>query len=117
MKSAGYYVIAALLVLASLPIYWAILHAGDRPVSGVPAHVGLASAARESSSTVSHKVLTADEAAAMAGLTSGRAKCIRGVVYRTYDHVIEPWPGGVRCLAAPGVTEGRTVGVVMTGTP
>jgi hypothetical protein len=30
-------------------------------------------------------------------LSKGRAKCVAGIVYRTYDHVIEPWPGNIRC--------------------
>lgn len=45
----------------------------------------------------------ANELAASKAISERRAKCVNGVVYRTYDHVIEPWPGDVRCFAAEGV--------------
>ncbi|SKB73658.1 hypothetical protein [Luteibacter sp. 22Crub2.1] len=112
MKSGVYYALTALLVLASVPIYWAIWHRSfgvpsPRPESSSRVVVRPVSERRAS--------LTWGEAAAMHALEARRAKCIAGVVYRTYDHVIEPWPGGVRCVAPYGVSDGPTVGVVMTG--
>jgi hypothetical protein len=59
-----------------------------------------------------HQVLsmTADEQSAMDAMERHDAKCVEGVVYRTYGHVIEPWPGHVRCAEFGG-----SFGVFLSG--
>ncbi|KJV34843.1 hypothetical protein [Luteibacter yeojuensis] len=39
----------------------------------------------------------ANISAALDALSDGRATCVAGVVYATSGHVIEPWPGHIRC--------------------
>jgi len=92
MRGAGAYVVAGLLVLASVPICMKVYERYDAavpvPSQGVATHP---SAVRDKF------VMTQDEISALDAITHGRAKCVWGVVYRTSDHVIEPWPGHVTC--------------------
>jgi len=103
MKAAGHYAFAGLLLLASVPIYRYILahrvEAGSAvaaPVVAVrlPEAVPYVDCRVASSAECSERVNAAN---AYAALREGRAKCVAGVVYRTADHVIEPWPGNVSC--------------------
>lgn len=104
MKHAGQYALAGLLVLATVPIYHFILthRAQGDPVASVP--VRAVHSTPEPPSYVDCRVVSSAEcsqlvntANAFAALREGRAKCVAGVVYRTADHVIEPWPGKVAC--------------------
>jgi len=114
MRSTGLYVLAALLTLATVPIYRYIYHRAARPDSSVEVSPKVPSAAPAHRRMV---YMTPDEASAFEALNKHRAKCVEGVVYRTYDHVIEPWPGHVLCFAPEGVLDGPLVGVGATGHP
>jgi len=94
MRPSGYYVIAGLLVLASLPIYWYIYLRAVRPDNLEASHVD----APHSVSVSRRFYMTPNEVSAFRAIVAGRARCVAGVVYRTSDHVIEPWPGRVRCV-------------------
>lgn len=113
MRPSGHYVIAGLLVLASLPIYYYVYRRAVRPDVILPARV--VPKPKPGSASSDRVFMTHDEAAALDALGRHRAKCVEGVVYRIYDHVIEPWPGGVRCFAPVGVMDGPMVGVSATG--
>lgn len=94
MRPSAYYVIAGLLVLASLPIYRYIYLRAVRPDVPAPPSV---TASRARAPVPSSRFVSLVQAEAAAAMRSGRAKCVAGVVYRTADHVIEPWPGHVQC--------------------
>lgn len=94
---AGYaYLLAAGLVLATVPVYRFILHHRAASASHLAVPVSVPVGYRQS------PVYSKAESEADAALMSRRARCVAGVVYRTYDHVIEPWPGNVRCEGDPG---------------
>lgn len=114
MRSTGLYVLAALLTLATVPIYRYIYHRAARPDSSVEVLRKTPPAAPVHSRML---YMTPDESSALEALNKHRAKCVGSVVYRTYDHVIEPWPGHVRCLAPEGVLDGPQVSVGATGHP
>jgi hypothetical protein len=104
MKATGYYVLAGVLVLATVPIYRFILNRGAQaePVTAVahwPAAVSASPAYLDCDRTPadSNCVALANWREAEVALRAGRAKCVAGVVYRTSGHVIEPWPGQVAC--------------------
>lgn len=94
MRPTGYYVIAGLLVLASLPIYRYIYLRAARPDDPAPSS---ATASRAPTPVLPTRFVSLVQAEATAAMRAGRAKCVAGVVYRTADHVIEPWPGHVQC--------------------
>jgi len=112
MRNGGAYVVAGLLVLASVPIYMKVYERySDGAVNAavpVPPQVAVAHppAVRDKF------VMTRDESNALNAITHGKAKCVWGVVYRTSDHVIEPWPGHVTCMSD---TAGNFYGVSATG--
>lgn len=95
MRPSGYYVIAGLLVLASLPIYRYVYLRTVRPNVVESSQVDRP---RPVVSGSRRLYMTPNEVSAFRAIVSGRARCVAGVVYRTSDHVIEPWPGGVRCV-------------------
>jgi hypothetical protein len=109
MKASTYYVLAGLLVLATVPIYHSILSRRDRGESVTPTVMHRRSsatsalpAARASYNETScyaepSKPECVDAFKMVDALKTGRAKCVAGVVYKTSDHVIEPWPGHVLC--------------------
>lgn len=100
MRSFSYYVLAGLLVLASVPIYRAILShrvQADLVMTAPPRVAPDPPAFVDCSSQGSKCAALVNIANAMAAIRTGRAKCVAGVVYRTADHVIEPWPGNVAC--------------------
>lgn len=116
MRSTGMYLLAALLTAATVPIYIYIYHRAIRPdiVTQLPRAVpvpGVTYADRAHDHD-RPTVLSPNEYRAMEALGSGRAKCVAGVVYRTSDHVIEPWPGHVRCTS---YGSGAYVGVLGGG--
>ena len=94
MRAAGQYVIAGLLVLASVPIYHYIYRRAVRPDVPPPVVVAAKSAAAP---TVPQRFISMVQTDALAAMRAGRARCVAGVVYRTSEHVIEPWPGHVQC--------------------
>lgn len=97
MKPSTYYLLALLLLAGSIPAYMALARheVADPPRvatrSKAPAPAVVAFESRPAS-------MTRNESAALAAIEAHRAKCVAGVVYRTADHVIEPWPGNVRCI-------------------
>lgn len=102
MKHAGHYLLAGLLVLATVPIYRFILTRNDQVVSAgstfVRSSVVSAPGSRPvvdcSSSHSAECVSFSNGMDATLALRDGRAKCVAGTVYRVYGHVIEPWPPG-----------------------
>lgn len=115
MKVAWQYVMAVALSLASVPIYVKVYerysgsHSGSGEVAAsapaVAVHHVVAPGAR-------NVVMTRNEDDALNALIVHRAKCVHGVVYKTADHVIEPWPGRVRCVSD---TDNKWSGVVPAG--
>lgn len=101
MRSFSLYLGAALLVLASVPIYRYIIHRALQAdsVASAPVVQSQRLDVDEVRSPVRPSSLTSNELRALEALAAGRAKCVNGVVYRTSDHVIEPWPGGVACVS------------------
>jgi len=112
MRGIGAYVVAGLLVLASVPIYWKVyerysdshelrsvakaveIMPARRPSPGVslPGRIGVG---KDCPATGPDQCTTIDNSlAAVAALRGGNAKCVAGTIYRTYGHVIEPWPPG-----------------------
>lgn len=116
MKPAVAYTLAAVLLLATVPIYrsiWSRLEPQRLPASTAQTDADRPRPSKPSRNVIS---MTPNEAQAMRELQAGRAKCVHGVVYWTANHVIEPWPGGVRCVAGQDVAgKGEWVGVEMTG--
>jgi hypothetical protein len=100
MRGRGAYVVAVLLVLASVPIYWKVYER----YSGAPARTASVQASGVARSVPRTIDCTSSRSAdciaftnameATFALRDGRAKCVSGKIYRTYGHVIEPWPPG-----------------------
>lgn len=101
MRSTGLYVLAVLLTLATVPIYRYIYHRAVR-ADQVVANPATATSVRLEPARSRRFAMTPNEQAAYNAMAVGRAKCVAGTVYRTSDHVIEPWPGNVRCLDENG---------------
>lgn len=98
MKPVFAYSLATVLVLVTVPIYRFMLDRRSSPPSvAVAAPVVHSAGPSGAVPRYSRFEAEADEA-----LMARRARCVAGVVYRTYDHVIEPWPGDVRCQGDPG---------------
>ena len=98
MKIAWQYVLAGLLVLASVPVYVKVYERySDKGDGRSPAP---AVVVRDLVRPTTRKlVMSRNEDEALNALMMHQAKCVSGVVYRTADHVIEPWPGRVRCVS------------------
>ena len=102
MRSFLLYGLAVLLVAASIPIYMAISKARGLSPSQPPVSLVASPVLQVDRNFVSgpRECLAGDSrnmCQALFAVMHGRAKCVAGVVYRTYDHVIEPWPGNVYC--------------------
>jgi hypothetical protein len=112
MKDVVYYALAGLLVLASVPIYRSILSHRAQVDSVTSAPALSVDTPVPSSARSRRVVMTRNESEASDAIQAHRAKCVAGVVYRTADRVIEPWPGHVRCLVDDA---GNFYGVAATG--
>jgi len=107
MKPFHYYLIAALLLVGSMPIYHSILtHRSGDSVIASPVSPPLPSSPHSPTHSIQPEAVAyscekepdAPPCVLERAAREGRAKCVAGVVYRTYDHVIEPWPpGNIRC--------------------
>lgn len=115
MRHLGHYALAGLLVLATVPIYRFILTHRDQ---GVPVAVSAVHGSLSPPLFTAVPLRTYNETNCYAepsksecvdafkmveAMRTGRARCVAGVVYRTSDHVIEPWPpGNVQCTDTYG---------------
>lgn len=97
MRPWTYYAVAAGLLLATVPIYQYIYR---RAIQSETLTVVAHPMSRPPKARPSRVLMTPNESNAYDAIKLGRARCVAGIVYRTFDHVIEPWPGNLRCVCA-----------------
>ena len=99
MKPSTYYLLALLLVVASIPLYMKLARADvDRSASFVPGADVSPLAGAGDLPVKPRRLISPEQIVAVDAILRGDARCVAGIVYSTANHVIEPLPGRIKCI-------------------